>query len=127
MLTNATSGGDLPAYELHINRHNEARSGLQTAHSFQLMKGDHLFLNVVLNSEAEFAEVTPVFSQQQTLTGTVTVNVLEGMHVRSVAIQVCLSRVKVESSFCSIGVTLKSRMLWRRMSLSSGAFLAQSL
>ena len=77
--------GVLPAYSPHVN----ARADPQVAHSFRLMKGERPFLVVVLTGGAESAGSVPVFSQRQTVAGTVTLNLLEGTHIRSVTVQVC--------------------------------------
>ncbi|KAI0090290.1 hypothetical protein BDY19DRAFT_939425 [Irpex rosettiformis] len=88
MATIPNVDGELPAYSQHVN----ARADPQVAHSFQLMKGEHPFLVVVLNSGAGSVRVgsesVPVLSQRQTLAGTVTLNLLEGMRIRSVTVLV---------------------------------------
>ncbi|KAI0703762.1 hypothetical protein BC835DRAFT_1410494 [Cytidiella melzeri] len=75
---------ELPAYSAHVN----PRADPQVAHSFRLMKDNHPTLTVVLSSRAETADSTPVLNQMQTLAGTITLDLSEGLHVRSVTVEV---------------------------------------
>lgn len=96
--------GELPAYDQHVN----ARADPQVEHSFRLMKGGHPFLEVVLLNRAESVEAMPLLSQRQTLAGTVTLNLLEGINIRSISVQVCFSVMTAGRSLasCQCGIGL---------------------
>ncbi|KAI0342927.1 hypothetical protein BDW22DRAFT_1357474 [Trametopsis cervina] len=77
---------ELPSYNQHAN--NRAPADPQVEHTYRLTRNGRPFVTLAMKSGAVDADHTPLMHQGQTLSGSITLDLYDGVNVRSLNVQV---------------------------------------